>query len=64
VVFQSRLVAAVMAVEGVTGIASIFFNYTAFTETGRQPATNRYFDFAAGGVNVSAALDQHLPIGA
>jgi predicted phage baseplate assembly protein len=65
VVFLSRLVATIVAVDGVSGIASLFFDYTAFTELAREPAPGHYFDFSlAGAVFISASADLSNPTGA
>jgi len=54
VVFLSHLVAAVMAVEGVSGIGSVFFDGTPFNETARSAPQGHYFDFGGtGGVIVT-----------
>jgi hypothetical protein len=53
VVFESVVVRAVMAVEGVASLRALSFDGTPFVETGRVPAAGTYFDFAGGGVWVN-----------
>lgn len=53
VLFQSAVVAAVMAVPGVTELRTLVFDGSAFVDVGRRPAAGAYFDFESGGVSVN-----------
>lgn len=53
VLFQSRIVHAVMQVPGVTGLNALGMDRTAFTDIARRPGTGAYFDFEVGGVWVN-----------
>jgi len=53
VLFQSAVVAAVMAVAGVTELRTLVFDGTSFVDVGRRPAAGAYFDFESGGVSVN-----------
>lgn len=53
VLFQSKVVHAVMGCAGVLALRSLALDGTPFVDTGRLPAAGAYFDFEAGGVLVN-----------
>jgi len=53
VLFQSAVVAAVMAVAGVAELRALVFDGTPFVDVGRRPVAGAYFDFESGGVSVN-----------
>ena len=55
-VFASRVLQAIMAVEGVAALEGLSFDGSAFAEVARIPATGAYFDFAGGGVRINGRL--------
>ena len=55
VVFLSEIAEAVMAVDGVTGMQSVSFDWVPFVQYGKRPQPNRYFDFGEPGT-VSSRL--------
>ena len=55
-VFASRVLQAIMAVEGVAALEGLSFDGSAFAEVARIPAAGAYFDFAGGGVRINGRL--------
>jgi hypothetical protein len=53
VVFESKVVRAIMQVPGVATLRALSFDGSPFIETGRTPAAGAYFDFAGGGVRIN-----------
>lgn len=54
--FRSVLLAALLAVPGVTGVAGLTWQNTGFTEHGRHPGNGRWFEVS---LTVYATEDQH-----
>lgn len=61
VLFQSSVVAAVMAVAGVAALRTLVFDGTPFVDVGRRPAAGAYFDFESGGVSVNGVSGVNAP---
>lgn len=62
VIFLSHIMAAVMAIPGITGAQSVEFNQQAFTQVGQRPQSGGYFDFGEQGgadfrITISAGVN-------
>jgi predicted phage baseplate assembly protein len=56
VVFLSEIAAAVMGVEGVSGMQSATFDWIPFVQSGKKPLPGKYFDFGEPGTSTSRLL--------